>query len=145
MHCVLGGLVKGASVMSQEVLIECLSVSWQLLLEPSQQTASAAAALLILASVKAPHQAAHIMETALHHPDPAIRINAVLRSLIVFILSFDNIPQGQWSLNSEYLTSHITFLSNLIFNYLLYLIYLNKYFIYSYIYIIRFRFDLHKR
>ena len=65
--------------MSQELLVECLSVSWQLLLEPSQQTASAAAALMILAAVKAPTQAAQIMETALRHPDPAVRINAALR------------------------------------------------------------------
>ncbi|XP_024080721.1 protein unc-80 homolog [Cimex lectularius] len=83
-HCALGGLVKGGVVLGGEVLCECLPFAWHLLLEPSQQIASTAAALMILAAVKAPSQAAHIMDGALRHPDPAVRINAVLRFKVLW-------------------------------------------------------------
>ncbi|KAL1123884.1 hypothetical protein AAG570_001654, partial [Ranatra chinensis] len=87
-HCTLGGLVKGGSIMATDNLVDCLSVAWQLLLEPSQETASSSAALMILAAVKAPNQAANIMEMALHSSDPAVRINAVLRFKVLWKMRY---------------------------------------------------------
>lgn len=75
----LGVLVKGAVVMTEDQFVDMLSVSWELLLQTSQEAAASAAALFILAAVRAPVQATQVMQHALHHQDPAIRINAILR------------------------------------------------------------------
>ncbi|BES88439.1 unc-80 homolog (Hypothetical protein) [Nesidiocoris tenuis] len=83
-HCALGAIVKGGVVLSSESLSDCLPAAWQLLLEPNQQVAAAAAALMILAAVKAPAQAAHIMDAALRHPQANVRINAVLRFKVLW-------------------------------------------------------------
>ncbi|XP_073988249.1 unc80, NALCN channel complex subunit isoform X3 [Rhodnius prolixus] len=83
-HCLTGTVLKGGCITPGEILADCLPAAWQLLLEPCQQTAASAAALMILAAVKAPAQAAHIMDAALRHPDPAVRINAVLRFKVLW-------------------------------------------------------------
>ena len=54
-------------------------MTWELLLETSQEVAAAAASLFIVAAVKASPQASEIMHNGLHHSDPAIRINAILK------------------------------------------------------------------
>lgn len=75
----LGVLVKGAVVMTEDQFVDVLSVSWELLLQTNQELAASAAALFILASVRAPTHASQLMLRALHHHDPAVRINAILR------------------------------------------------------------------
>lgn len=71
--------MKGGCVVSADLLSDSLPSAWHLCLEPCQETAAAASALFILAAVRAPLQAAKIMDAALHHPDPAVRISAILR------------------------------------------------------------------
>lgn len=86
----LGVLVKGAVVMTEDQFVDVLSVSWELLLQTNQELAASAAALFILASVRAPTHASQLMQRALHHQDPAVRINAILRyipSSLIFLFS----------------------------------------------------------
>ena len=44
-----------------------------------QETAANSAAMFIIASVRAPTQASEIMQSALKHKDPDVRIGAILR------------------------------------------------------------------
>jgi len=78
-HAPLALLVKGAVVLTEEHFIEILPVAWELLLEPNQEVSATAAALFILAAVKAPNPTTEIMRRGLHHHDPAIRIKSILR------------------------------------------------------------------
>lgn len=75
----LAVLVKGAVVLTEDQFVDTLSVTWELLLQTNQEVAASAAALFILAAVRAPNQATEVMQHALHHQDPATRINAILR------------------------------------------------------------------
>lgn len=78
-HAMFGVLVKGAVVMTEDQFEDMLSVTWELLLQTNQEVAASAAALFILAAVRAPVQATQVMHAALNHQDPAHRINAILR------------------------------------------------------------------
>jgi protein unc-80 len=78
-HMPISALVKGAVVLSEELFTEILPAAWELLLETNQETAVSAASLFILASVRAPSCASEIMQRALKHKDPNIRIGAILR------------------------------------------------------------------
>lgn len=65
--------------MTEEHFIEIIPVAWELLLEWNQEVAASASSLFILAAVRAPQQVSELMSHGLKHPDPAIRINAILR------------------------------------------------------------------
>jgi hypothetical protein len=78
-HAPLSVLVKGAVVLSEEHFVDILPVAWELLLEPVQEVAAAAATLFILAAVRAPSHASDVMHHGLQHADTSTRINAILR------------------------------------------------------------------
>jgi protein unc-80 len=78
-HIPISALVKGAVLLTEDLFTEILPVAWELLLETNQETAVSAAALFILASVRAPNCASDIMQRALKHKDPNVRIGAILR------------------------------------------------------------------
>jgi protein unc-80 len=78
-HAPLSLLLKGAVILHEENFVDILPVAWELLLEPSQEVAAAAAALFILAAVKAPTQASNVMQHGLQHIETSTRIEAVLR------------------------------------------------------------------
>lgn len=61
--------------MAEDMFAECAPVAWQLLLEDDRELSSCAAALFILAAVKAPHTATEIMHNDLKHTEPATRYN----------------------------------------------------------------------
>ncbi|XP_046670285.1 uncharacterized protein LOC124360589 isoform X5 [Homalodisca vitripennis] len=101
-HSILGVLVKGAVVMSEEQFVEMLSVSWELLLQTNQEVAASAAALFILGAVRAPVHASQVMQHALHHQDPAVRINAILRFQALWKLRYQVWPRMEEG-------AHVTF------------------------------------
>lgn len=59
--------------MGSDMFAECAPVAWQLLLEADRELSSCAAALFILAAVKAPGAATHIMHDDLKHGEPSTR------------------------------------------------------------------------
>ncbi|KAG6441335.1 hypothetical protein O3G_MSEX001738 [Manduca sexta] len=92
-HTPLATLIKGATTMSEEMFAESAPVAWQLLLEPDRELSSCAAALFILAAVKAPHTATEIMHNDLKHADPGVRINAILRFQVMWKLRYQVWPR----------------------------------------------------
>lgn len=60
--------------MSEELFAESAPVAWQLLLESDRELSACAAALFILAAVKAPHTASDIMHNDLKHAEPGVRL-----------------------------------------------------------------------
>lgn len=72
-HAPLAALVKGATTLSEDVFAEAAGAAWHLLLEPDRELSACAAALYVLAAVRAPHPASHLMHRQLKHPDPAVR------------------------------------------------------------------------
>ncbi|XP_075975825.1 unc80, NALCN channel complex subunit isoform X2 [Anticarsia gemmatalis] len=92
-HTPLATLIKGATTMSEEMFAECAPVAWQLLLEPDRELSSCAAALFILAAVKAPHTATEIMHNDLKHAEPGTRINAILRFQVMWKLRYQVWPR----------------------------------------------------
>ncbi|XP_014281796.1 protein unc-80 homolog isoform X3 [Halyomorpha halys] len=83
-HRALEALTKGGCTINADLLADSLPSAWHLCLEPCQETAAAAGALFILAAVRAPLQAAKIMDAALRHPEPAVRISAILRFKVLW-------------------------------------------------------------
>ncbi|RZF41260.1 hypothetical protein LSTR_LSTR010488, partial [Laodelphax striatellus] len=83
-HAPIATLVKGAVVLGEDQFVESLAVAWELLLEYNQEVAAGAAALFIVGAVRAPAQATDIMQHALHHQEPAQRINAILRFQVLW-------------------------------------------------------------
>nr|CAD7425389.1 unnamed protein product [Timema monikensis] len=101
-HTPLAILVKGAVVLSEEHFVDILPVAWELLLESNQELAAVAASLFILAAVKAPNQAMGHMHHGLHHQDPAVRINAILRFQVLWKLRYQVWPRMEEG-------AHVTF------------------------------------
>ncbi|XP_039288610.1 protein unc-80 homolog isoform X7 [Nilaparvata lugens] len=83
-HAPIATLVKGAVVLGEDQFVDSLAVAWELLLEHNQEVAAGAAALFIVGAVRAPAQATDIMQHALHHQEPAHRINAILRFQVLW-------------------------------------------------------------
>lgn len=75
----MAAVIKGAAILSEDLFIEAIPAAWELLLEPNQEVAANSAALFIIASVRAPNFASDIMQRALKHKDPDVRIGAILR------------------------------------------------------------------
>lgn len=72
-------MLKGAVILSEEMVIEAMPAAWELLLDSNQDTASAGAAVFLMGSVKAQNFAFDIMQRALKSKDPDVRIGAVQR------------------------------------------------------------------
>ncbi|XP_059490383.1 protein unc-80 homolog isoform X4 [Neocloeon triangulifer] len=92
-HSPLSVLLKGAVILHEESFIDILPVAWELLLEPSQEVAAAAASLFILAAVKAPAHASNVMQHCLQHSDVTTRIQAVLRFQVLWKSRFQVWPR----------------------------------------------------
>lgn len=92
-HTPLATLIKGAITMNEEMFAESAPVAWQLLLESDRELSSCAAALFILAAVKAPNTATEIMQNDLKHTDPSTRINAILRFQVMWKLRYQVWPR----------------------------------------------------
>jgi protein unc-80 len=101
-HVTLSTLVKGAVVLSEDQFIEVIPAAWELLLETNQETAAAAAAFFILASVKAPNHVTEIMQRSLKHKDPNVRISAILRFQVLWKSRFQVWPRMEEG-------AHVTF------------------------------------
>ncbi|GIY67759.1 hypothetical protein CDAR_36052 [Caerostris darwini] len=83
-HCNISAIIKGAVVMPEELFTEILTVTWELLLEWDYQLTASAAVAFILASVKAPEFATHLLAQELKHDEPARRINAILKFQVLW-------------------------------------------------------------
>ncbi|XP_015837449.1 protein unc-80 homolog isoform X10 [Tribolium castaneum] len=92
-HSPLAVLLKGAVILSEEHFVEIIPVAWELLLETNQEVTACAASLFILAAVKAPQQVSEIMQHGLSHPDPAVRINAILRFQVLWKMRYQVWPR----------------------------------------------------
>ncbi|XP_055525794.1 protein unc-80 homolog isoform X1 [Wyeomyia smithii] len=92
-HVPICTLVKGAAVLTEEQFIDITPVAWELLLESNQEVSAASAALFILASVKAPTTASELMQRALKHKNPNIRIEAMLRYQVLWKNRFQVWPR----------------------------------------------------
>lgn len=85
--------MKGAVIASEENFLEIMPVAWELLLEWNQEVTACAASIFILCAVKVPHQVADLMQHNLSHPDPTIRINAILRFQVLWKLRYQVWPR----------------------------------------------------
>ncbi|XP_064072419.1 protein unc-80 homolog isoform X1 [Vanessa tameamea] len=92
-HAPLAALVKGATTLSEDVFAEAAGAAWHLLLEPDRELSACAAALFVLAAVRAPLHATHLMHKYLKHADPAVRINAILRFQVMWKLRYQVWPR----------------------------------------------------
>lgn len=92
-HVPIATLVKGASVLTEEQFIEIIPVAWELLLESNQEVSAASAALFILASVKAPTTASELMQRAMKHKNPNVRVEAMLRYQVLWKNRFQVWPR----------------------------------------------------
>lgn len=101
-HVPLSTLLKGASILTEDQFVEVIPVAWELLLETNQETSAAAAAFFIISSVKAPTQTSEIMQRALKHKDPNVRINAILRYQVLWKSRFQVWPRMEEG-------AHVTF------------------------------------
>lgn len=72
-------MLKGAVILTEEMIIEAMPAAWELLLETNQDTATSSAAVFLMGSVKAQNFAFDIMQRALKNRDPDIRIGAIQR------------------------------------------------------------------
>ncbi|CAG7787075.1 unnamed protein product [Allacma fusca] len=78
-HSMFSTLMKAASILSEDQFLSLLPTTWELLIEPDIQVSSGCAALFILAGIKAPEQVKNLMQADFEHPNPATRMNALLR------------------------------------------------------------------
>ncbi|CAH2040543.1 unnamed protein product, partial [Iphiclides podalirius] len=92
-HMPLATLVKGATTMGEDLFAEVAPVAWKLLLEADRELSACAAAVFILAAVKAPHAASDIMHSDLKHTEPDVRINAILRFQVIWKLRYQVWPR----------------------------------------------------
>ncbi|XP_058983127.1 protein unc-80 homolog isoform X4 [Musca domestica] len=83
-HYPFATMLKGAVILTEEMVIEAMPAAWELLLETNQDTASASAAVFLMGSVKAQNYAFDIMQRALKNKDPDVRIGAIQRYLILW-------------------------------------------------------------
>lgn len=101
-HIPLAVILKGAVVMPEDQILEILPAVWEFLLEHDQEVAAAAASIFILGSVKAPSFTSEIMQKALKHKDPNIKIGAILRFQVLWKNRFQ-----VWSRMED--TAHMSF------------------------------------
>ncbi|XP_037944678.1 protein unc-80 homolog isoform X2 [Teleopsis dalmanni] len=92
-HYPFATMLKGAVILTEEMVIEAMPAAWELLLEPNQDTASASAAVFLMGSVKAQNFAFDIMQRALKNKDPDIRIGAIQRYLVLWKSRFHVWPR----------------------------------------------------
>lgn len=92
-HIPIATLVKAAAILTEEQFIEAIPAAWELLLETNQETAATSAAFFILGSVRAPTCASDIMQRALKHRDPNIKIGAILRYQVLWKCRFQVWPR----------------------------------------------------
>ncbi|EDW38859.1 GL13705 [Drosophila persimilis] len=92
-HFPLATLLKGAVVLTEEMVIEAMPAAWELLLETNHDTATSSAAVFLMGSVKAQNFAFDIMQRALKHRDPDIRIGAIQRYLVLWKCRFHVWPR----------------------------------------------------
>ncbi|XP_041968693.1 protein unc-80 homolog [Aricia agestis] len=92
-HTPLAALAKGAATLGEEAWAGSAGAAWALLLEPERELSACAAALFVLAAVRAPHAAAALMHNHLRHQDPALRINAILRFQVMWKLRYQVWPR----------------------------------------------------
>lgn len=78
-HFPMATLLKGAVILTDELVIEAMPTAWELLLESNQETSAACASLFLMGSVKAQNFAFDIMQRALKNKDPDVRIGAIQR------------------------------------------------------------------
>ncbi|XP_037051116.1 protein unc-80 homolog isoform X4 [Bradysia coprophila] len=92
-HIPMAALIKGAATLNEEFFTEVIPIAWELLLETDQETAANSAALFVIASVRAPNFASDIMQRALKHKDPDVRIGAILRYQVLWKCRFQVWPR----------------------------------------------------
>lgn len=92
-HIPIATLVKGAAILTEEQFIDSIPAVWELLLEPNQEIAATSAALFILGSVRAPNCVSNIMQKALKHKDPNVKIGAILRYQVLWKCRFQVWPR----------------------------------------------------
>lgn len=92
-HFPLAALIKGAAILSEDLFVEAIPAAWEMLLEPDQELAANAAALFIIASVRAPTFASDVMQRALKHRDANVRIAAILRYQVLWKCRFQVWPR----------------------------------------------------
>lgn len=92
-HVPMAVLIKSAAILTEDSFIEVIPAAWELLLEKNPEISASAAALYIIASVRAPNFASEIMQRALKHKDPNIRIQAILRYQVLWKSRFQVWPR----------------------------------------------------
>ncbi|XP_017847563.1 protein unc-80 homolog [Drosophila busckii] len=92
-HFPLATMLKGAVVLSEELVIEAMPAAWELLLDTNHDTATSSAAVFLMGSVKAQNFAFDIMQRALKHKNPDIRIGAIQRYLVLWKCRFHVWPR----------------------------------------------------
>ncbi|XP_039948637.1 protein unc-80 homolog isoform X7 [Bactrocera tryoni] len=92
-HYPFATMLKGAVILTEEMVIEAMPAAWELLLDSNQDTASASAAVFLMGSVKAQNFAFDIMQRALKSKDPDVRIGAVQRYLVLWKSRFHVWPR----------------------------------------------------
>ncbi|KAH8311397.1 hypothetical protein KR044_006087 [Drosophila immigrans] len=92
-HFPLATMLKGAVVLTEELVIEAMPAAWELLLETNHDTATSSAAVFLMGSVKAQNFAFDIMQRALKHKNPDIRIGAIQRYLVLWKCRFHVWPR----------------------------------------------------
>lgn len=92
-HIPMAILLKAVVIMPEEQISDLLPSVWELLLEHDQEVAAVCASIFILGSVKSPSSVTEIMQRALKHKDPNIRIGAILRFQILWKNRFQVWPR----------------------------------------------------
>lgn len=92
-HVPMAIMIKSAVVLGEDSFIEVIPAAWELLLEKNPEISTSAAALFIIGSVRAPNFASDIMQRALKHKDPDIRIQAILRYQVLWKSRFQVWPR----------------------------------------------------
>lgn len=83
-HIPMAIILKSAAILTEDQFIEVIPSAWELLLESDQELATASAAVFILGSVKASACTTEIMQRALKHKDPSVRIGGILRYQVLW-------------------------------------------------------------
>ncbi|XP_068157117.1 protein unc-80 homolog [Drosophila tropicalis] len=92
-HFPLATMLKGAVILTEEMVIEAMPAAWELLLETNHDLSTTSAAVFLMGSVKAQNFAFDIMQRALKHKDPDIRIGAIQRYLVLWKCRFHVWPR----------------------------------------------------
>lgn len=92
-HFPLAALIKGAAILTEDLFVEAIPAAWEMLLEADQELSANAAALFIIASVRAPTAASDVMQRALKHRDANVRIGAILRYQVLWKCRFQVWPR----------------------------------------------------